>query len=59
MLTSSDTDPWTTMMSPVVTKPLVTTQAAQARDMSIGERRHCCVTFKIEGFVWEKNLSFP
>ena len=22
--------------------------------MSIGEHRHCCVTFKIFGFVWEK-----
>ena len=22
--------------------------------MSIGEHRHCCVTFEIEGFVWEK-----
>ena len=31
-------------------------QAAQARNMSIGEHRHCCETFKILGFVWEKNL---
>ena len=22
--------------------------------MSNGEHRHCCVTFKIQGFVWEK-----
>ena len=33
-------------------------QVAQARNMSIGERRHYCVTFEIQGFVWEKNLSF-
>ena len=33
-------------------------QVAQARNMSIGEHRHCCVTFEISGFVWEKNLSF-
>ena len=36
-------------------------QVAQAQNMSIGnpgKHRHCCVTFKIEGFVWEKNLSF-
>ena len=25
---------------------------------SIGEHRHCCVTFEIWGFVWGKNLSF-
>ena len=24
-------------------------QVAQARNMSIGEHRHCCVTFKIQG----------
>ena len=29
------------------------TQVAQARNMSTGEHRHCCVTFKIKGFVWE------
>ena len=33
----------------------VATQVAQARNMSIGEHRHCCVIFKIYGFVWEKN----
>ena len=33
-------------------------QVAQARNMNIGEYRHCCVTFRIKGFVWEKNLSF-
>ena len=32
----------------------VKSQVAQARNMSIGEHRHCCVTFKIQGFVWEK-----
>ena len=26
--------------------------------MSIGEHRHCCVTFKIKGFVWEKTYRF-
>ena len=31
---------------------------AQARNMSIGEHRHCGVTFEIKGFVWGKNLSF-
>ena len=35
-----------------------TSRVAQARNMSIGEHRHCYVTFKIQGFVWEKNLSF-
>ena len=29
-------------------------QVAQARNMSIGEHRHCCVTFEISGFVWGK-----
>ena len=29
-------------------------QVDQARNMSIGEHRHCCVTFEIKGFVWEK-----
>ena len=30
-------------------------QVAQSRNMSIGEHRHCCLTFKIYvGFVWEK-----
>ena len=36
----------------------VASQVAQARNMSIGEHRHCCVTFKIKEFVWGKNLSF-
>ena len=29
-------------------------QVAQAQNMSIDEHRHCCVTFKIYGFVWKK-----
>ena len=33
-------------------------QVDQARNMSIGEHRHCCVTFQIKGFVWEKNYRF-
>ena len=37
----------------------MTPQKAQTRNMSIGEHRHCCVTFEIQVFVWEKNLSFP
>ena len=32
----------------------VPSQVAQARNMSIGEHHHCCVTFEIWGFVWEK-----
>ena len=32
----------------------VASQVAQARNMSIGEHRHCCVTFKIKEFVWGK-----
>ena len=32
----------------------VTSQVAQARNISIGEHHHCCVTFEIWGFVWEK-----
>ena len=33
-------------------------QVAQARNMSIGEHRHCWVTFEISGFVCGKNLPF-
>ena len=33
-------------------------QVAQARNMSIGEHRHSCVTFEILGFVWKKSLPF-
>ena len=33
-------------------------QVAQARNVSIGEHQHCCVTFKILGFVWEKTYRF-
>ena len=29
---------------------LLLPQVAQARNMSIGEHRHCCVTFEISGF---------
>ena len=36
----------------------VAPQVAQARNMNIGEHRHCCVTFKIWGFVWEKTYRF-
>ena len=36
----------------------VAPQVAQARNMSIGEHQHCCVTFKIQGFVWEKTYRF-
>ena len=32
----------------------VPSQVAQARNMSIDEHHHCCVTFEIWGFVWEK-----
>ena len=37
---------------------LIYPQVAQARNMSIGEHRHCCVTFKIQRFVWEKTYRF-
>ena len=33
-------------------------QVAQARNMSVGEHRHCCVTFEIQGFAWEKTYRF-
>ena len=34
-------------------------QVTQARNMSIGEHRHCCVTFEIQaGFVWGKTYRF-
>ena len=29
-------------------------QVTQARNMSIGEHRHSCVTFKMQEFVWEE-----
>ena len=32
----------------------VQSQVAQARNMSIGEHRHCCVTFKILRYVLER-----
>ena len=35
-------------------KEQVSAQVAQAQNMSISEHRHCCVTFKIYGFVWKK-----
>ena len=37
---------------------VVVAQVSQARNISIGEHRHCCVTFQIEGFAWGKSLSF-
>ena len=37
---------------------LLASQVAQARNMSIGEHRLCCVTFEIWGFVWEKTYRF-
>ena len=33
-------------------------QVAQARNFSIGEHRHCCITFEIWGFVREKTYHF-
>ena len=33
---------------------IVFPQVAQARNKSIGEHWHCCVTFEIWGFVWGK-----
>ena len=38
----------------------VSTQVAQARNISIGEHRHCCITFEIHciRICMEKNPSF-
>ena len=36
----------------------VPSQVAKVRNLSIGEHRHCCVTFEIWGFVWEKTYRF-
>ena len=33
-------------------------QVAQARNMSIGEHRHCCVTFKYKDLYWKKTYRF-
>ena len=33
---------------------MVSPQVAQARTMGIGKHQHCCITFKTQGFVWEK-----
>ena len=42
------------MLARTAVQPRVLAQVAQAQNMSIGEHRHCCVTFKIKGFVWGK-----
>ena len=38
--------------------PLDKAQVAQARNMSIGEHRHCCVTFKYKDLYGKKTYRF-